>query len=222
MAEHDVVTSGAATRQPDTDKFREWEIAGASHVDQHLRASREPLELRDNGVSLEANMAPLCSVAQIGTRALTGEVVAAAFQHLTSWAEGGKAPPTAPKLEITQVNKPPMQSAIARNADRLAQGGIQTPAVAVPIAFNMGVGGPSKDAVDAGIHGEAVGPGACIRWGSSVDMSVDQLNAHYTSHADYVAKVRKSAADNVAKGFLLKPDADAAVRTAEMSQVGDR
>jgi hypothetical protein len=53
-------------------------------------------------------------------------------------------------------------------------------------------------------------------------MSVDQLNAHYTSHADYVAKVRKAAADNVTKGFLLKADADIAVRAAEMSQVGDR
>ncbi|HVZ28300.1 MAG TPA: alpha/beta hydrolase domain-containing protein, partial [Rhizomicrobium sp.] len=27
MAEHDVVTSGAATRQPDTDKYRLWEVA---------------------------------------------------------------------------------------------------------------------------------------------------------------------------------------------------
>jgi hypothetical protein len=98
----------------------------------------------------------------------------------------------------------------------------RTPPTLAPIAFNMGVGGPSKEAVDAGIHGEAVGPGACIRWGSSVDMSVDQLNAHYTSHADYVAKVRKAAADNVTKGFLLKADADIAVRAAEMSQVGDR
>ena len=101
-----------------------------------------------------------------------------------------------------------MQSVIARNADHLAQGGIRTPAVAAPIAFNMGVGGPSKEAVDAGIHGEAVGPGACIRWGSSVDMNIAQLNSHYASHAAYVAKVRQSAADNVAKGYLLKPDAD--------------
>jgi hypothetical protein len=222
MAEHDVVTSGAATRQPDTDKFREWEIAGASHVDQHLRASREAVELRDNGVSLEAKMAPTCIVAQVGTRVMTGEVVGAAFKQLTGWAQGGKAPSSAPKLDITKVNQPPMQSVIARDADNLAQGGIRTPAVAAPIAFNMGVGAPSKAALDNGIHGEAVGPGACIRWGLSVDMNVDQLNAHYTSHADYVAKVRKSAADNVAKGYLLKADADSAMRAAEMSQVGDR
>ncbi len=222
MAEHDVVTSGAATRQPDTGKFREWEIAGASHVDRHLRDSREPLELRDNGVSLEAKMAPTCAVAQVGTRVLTGQVVAAAFHHLAIWAAGGKAPPIAPKLNITQVNKPPLQSVIERNADHLAQGGIQTPPTLAPTAFNMGVGGPSKAAVDAGIHGEAVGPGACIRWGSSVDMTIDQLNAHYASHADYVAKVKKAAADNVASGFLLKADADIAARAAEMSAVGDR
>jgi len=35
-----------------------WEVAGTSHVDQHLRASREPLELRDNLTSTEAALAP--------------------------------------------------------------------------------------------------------------------------------------------------------------------
>jgi hypothetical protein len=41
-------------RQADAPKLRSWEVAGTSHVDQHLRASREAVELRDNGVSLEA------------------------------------------------------------------------------------------------------------------------------------------------------------------------
>ena len=44
----------AAVRQADAPKLRSWEVAGTSHVDQHLRASREAVELRDNGVSLEA------------------------------------------------------------------------------------------------------------------------------------------------------------------------
>jgi hypothetical protein len=39
---------------PDTARFKTWEVAGTSHVDKHLRASREPLELRDLGVSSEA------------------------------------------------------------------------------------------------------------------------------------------------------------------------
>jgi hypothetical protein len=52
--EYDVIGGEAAVRQADAPKLRSWEVAGTSHVDQHLRASREAVELRDNGVSLEA------------------------------------------------------------------------------------------------------------------------------------------------------------------------
>jgi hypothetical protein len=221
MAEHDVVTGGAATRQPDTDKFREWEVAGTSHMSQHVRVSREAVELRDNGVSLEAKMAPLCANPQVGTRTPMGQVAAAAFAALSKWAVGGKAPPIAPKLDITQVNKGPKQSVVARNEDGLAQGGIQLASQAAPTQINLGVNAPSKAALDSGIHGEAIGAGACVRWGPSTDMSVARLKALYPSHADYVAKVKKVTDDNVAKGFLLKADGDAQIAAAEMSAVGD-
>ena len=121
-AEHDVVTGDVLVKQPDTDKFRSWDVAGTSHVDQHLRASREPLELRDNGLSLEAKMAPLCANPQVGTRTPMNYVVASAFDKLSVWAAGGEPPPTAPHLDITQVNPRPQQSVVARNADGLAQG----------------------------------------------------------------------------------------------------
>jgi hypothetical protein len=45
LTEYDVENSEASVRQPDTMMFRTWEVAGSSHVDQHLRMSREPLEL---------------------------------------------------------------------------------------------------------------------------------------------------------------------------------
>jgi hypothetical protein len=221
MAEHDVVTGGAATRQTDTDKFREWEIAGTSHMSRHVRVSREAVELRDNGVSLEAKMAPQCANPQIGTRTPAGQVVAAAFAALSKWAAGEKAPPIAPKLDIAQVNKPPQQSVVVRNADGLAQGGIQLASQAVPIQINNGMGGPSKASMESGIHGEAIGAGACVRWGPSVDMTVAQLEAHYSSHADYVAKVKKVVEDNVTKGYLLKADGDDQIRAAQNSQVGN-
>jgi hypothetical protein len=49
---------------------------------------------------------------------------------------------------------------------------------------------------------------------------VDQLNAHYSSHADYVAKVKKVVAQNVKDGFLLPVDAAATIKEAEDSRVG--
>jgi hypothetical protein len=217
--EHDVVTGDVLVRQPDTAKFRSWDVAGTSHVDQHLRASREPLELRDNGLSLEAKMAPLCANAQVGTRVPTGYVVASAFDKLSKWAAGGKPPPSAPHLDITQINQRPAQSVVARNSDMLAQGGIQLSEMAAPTQVNFGVGAPA-DANAAAAGGEAIGAGACVRWGYSVDMSVDTLNAKYPSHAAYVAAVKKAAEQNVKDGYILPFDAAATIREAQDSRIG--
>jgi hypothetical protein len=217
--EFDTLNGEAASEQPDTAKFRSWEVAGTSHVDQHLRASREPMELRDNGKSLEAAMAPLCANPQIGTRVPTSYVVASALDKLASWAEGGKPPPGAPRLAVTKLYPRPQAADVERNADGLAQGGIQLSELAVPTQINVGDNAPANaSAVAAG--GEAIGAGACVRWGYSVDMSIDHLSALYPSQAAYVAKVKKVAYQNVKDGYILPFDADATVRAAEASQVG--
>jgi hypothetical protein len=45
------------------------------------------------------------------------------------------------------------------------------------------------------------------------------LEERYGSHANYVARVRQAAANAVARGFLLQPDADALIAEAEASKV---
>jgi len=217
--EYDVVQAEAAARQPDTGKFRTWEVAGSSHVDQHLRTSREAVELRDNGVSLEANLSPLCAVPSIGTRVPTTYVVASALDKLAVWAAGGPPPPTAPRLTIDKIMPRPDPSVVARDSDGLAEGGIRLSELAVPTQFNVGV---SKAAhPDSGPSREAIGAGACVRWGYSTDMTVEELNAHYASHAAYVARVRKVTDDNVKKGYVLPVDGAATIREAEESLVGE-
>jgi hypothetical protein len=217
--EYDTVASDAPFWQPDTPKFRSWDVAGTSHVDQHLRASREPLELRDNGVSLEANMAPLCANPQIGTRVPTGYVVASAFDKLVTWIQTGKAPPSAPHLKITQVNQRPQPSVVARDSDGLAEGGIRLSALAVPSEINVGLSAPA-DPTHATGGGEAIGSSACVRWGYSVDMGMDALNARYPSHAAYVAAVKKVTDRNVKDGYLLAFDGAAIIREAQESHIG--
>jgi hypothetical protein len=217
--EYDVVAAEAAVRQPDTAKLHTWEVAGSSHVDQHLRLSREAVELRDNGVSLEANLSPLCAVPSIGTRVPTNYVVASAFDKLALWAAGGAPPPSAPRLTMAQVIPRPGPSIPERNQDGLVEGGIQLSAVAVPTQINVGISKPAHP--DSGPSREAIGAGACVRWGYSTDMTVDQLNAHYPSHAAYVAKVRQVTNDNVKKGYILAADAEATIREAEESHVGE-
>ncbi|MGH8141969.1 MAG: alpha/beta hydrolase domain-containing protein [Steroidobacteraceae bacterium] len=217
--EYDVIGGEAAARQSDTPKFRTWEVAGASHVDQHLRASREAVELRDNGVSLEATLSPLCAVPSIGTRVPTNYVVASALDKLAVWAAGGPPPPTAPRLTMTQILQRPRPSVIARDKDGLAEGGIRLAALAVPTQFNVGISKPAH--TDSGPSRGAGGAGACIRWGYSTDMTISQLNAHYSSHAAYVAQVRRVADNNVKKGYILPVDAAATIRAAEESHVGE-
>ena len=45
------------------------------------------------------------------------------------------------------------------------------------------------------------------------------LEERYGTHANYVARVRQAAANAVARGFLLQPDADALIAEAEASKV---
>ena len=65
-------------------RIRESESRGIVDRDQHLRDSREPLELRDNGVSTEAtNLDPPfpagCGTKPVGTRVPTTYVLASAY-----------------------------------------------------------------------------------------------------------------------------------------------
>ena len=159
------------------------------------------------------------ALAQVGTRTPTGYVVASAFDKLAVWAAGGKPPPSAPHLNITQVNQRPAQSVVARNADgwRKAASSFRNwrcPPRSISASASRLIGsGPAR---------EAIGAGACVRWGYSTDMTVAQLNAHYPSHAAYVAEVKKVADENFKKGYILPFDAAATIREAEDSRVGQR
>ena len=220
--EYDVTSGDASVRQPDAGKFRAWEVAGTSHVDQHLRASREPLELRDNGNSLEAAMAPQCEVPEIGTRVPTRYVVASALDKLATWSKGGHPPPSAPPLDMTKINPRPADSEVSRDADGLAKGGIRLAEIAVPTEINDGVGKPSRAAVQTGIQGEAIGAGACVRWGYSTDFPVEKLDGLYPTHAGYVAAVRKATQAALKAGYILPFDGEATIREAEASRIGAR
>ncbi|HEX9488740.1 MAG TPA: alpha/beta hydrolase domain-containing protein [Stellaceae bacterium] len=204
--EYDVQQSEALARQPDTSKFRHWEVAGSSHVDQHLRDSREPLELRDRGTSSEAALAPTCGIPTIGTRVATKDVIGQAFEELVPWITSGKQPPSAPEMQTTSLGPP---TVLARNSLGLALGGIQLSQVAVPTALNVGT--------NSGPPGSA-----CVRWGYYVPFSVSQLDSLYRNHDDYVRQVAKVAHENVRQGHIGVLDARHTVFEAINSAVGGR
>ena len=200
--EFDVAFGEANVRQPDTDLYRAWEIAGTSHVDHHLRLSREPLELRDLGTSSEAAFAPACGVPTVGTRVPVQYVLSAAFDFLARWVDKRTPPPKAPPITISSAGPPIV---IGRDSLGLALGGIRLSDVAVPTAVN---------------NGTNTGPGACARWGYYKPFDIATLNKLYPNHDGYVNAVERVTAENLKAGFILKSDADSSVREARNSAIG--
>ena len=208
LTELDVFGSEAAVRQPDTTMFRTWEVAGSSHVDEHLRKSREPLELRDFSTSTvasssEAILAPQCQVPTIGTRVPTGYVVGSAFDLLVRWVKHRTQPPSAPRIAVSSVGPP---AVIERDSNGLALGGIRLSQLAVPTAVNVGVNS---------------GPGACQRWGYYIPFPISQLDSLYPTHDSYVAQVVKVTLDNLQNQYIEAPDAQQTVLDAINSTVGN-
>lgn len=114
QSESDVVgvLDSVAVRQPESDHFRLWEVAGTAHADAHtVGATAERLNC-----GLPINDGPLHVVAK------------AAYRGLADWVRTGDAPPEAPRLDLTAGTEP----AIARDVDGIALGGVRTPPVDVP------------------------------------------------------------------------------------------
>ncbi len=119
------VLDSISARQPDSDSFRLWEVAGTSHADAHLLG---PIAAQANcGVPI--NDGPLHLVAK------------AAYSHLVDWVGSGTAPPTMPLLEVTDADPP----VLVRDQDGIAVGGVRTPPVDVPVDVLSGQPGPSED-----------------------------------------------------------------------------
>ncbi len=116
-----------AARQPDTDRFRLWEVAGTAHADAHLVGPSA--KFIDCGVPI--NNGPMHIVAK------------AALRALTTWMTTGKAPVIAPRIDVIPGATPQ----IRRNADGIALGGIRTPPVDVPVATLSGAPGPNPSTI---------------------------------------------------------------------------
>lgn len=126
QAEGDItsVLNSVVVRQPDSDVFRLWEVAGTSHADRFILGP-----LADSTPCITpVNEAPMHLVVKAG------------FRHLEAWVRTGEAPPEAER--ITTSGSP---AAIVRDADGIALGGIRTPPVDVPSQVLSGVPGPNPD-----------------------------------------------------------------------------
>ena len=195
QSETDVILlGGGLAAQPDSDRLRTWEMAGAAHADTYtVSAGRH-----DDGTLTAERMAELLRptsnlmIGQTDTPINAGPqqhyVAQAALAHLRRWAAGGEASPSAPSLEL--------------NADRtgyvldehgIAQGGIRTPWVDVPTAVMAGLG--------------QSGETFAMLFGRTEPFDEATLSKLYPGGEDeYLERFATSLDAAIAAGFLLEED----------------
>jgi hypothetical protein len=196
QSETDVVGLGSAgARQPDSDRFRLWEIAGAAHADTYLLVASGA----DDGSLAPAVLAKLLAPttelfgmkvdAPINAGPQQHYVLQAALAHLERWTGGGAPPPEAPRLELAGTTGP-----LALDAHGIAKGGIRTPWVDVPTAVLSGFGQSGTE--------------FAFLFGTTRPFDAATLaRLHPGGRADYLARFEKATAEAVSRGFLLEADA---------------
>jgi Alpha/beta hydrolase domain len=154
------VLSNYPVRQPDTDSFRFWEMAGTAHA--------TGAGLDDFAEFLDRFVGTDPSVLQANT-VQWNYVADAALRHLVRWVENGEAPPHFPLIDVDAG--PP--ATIHRDQWGNATGGVRLPDVIAPTAHNRGDN-------DVNI--------LVAMLGESVPFTPDELAARYPSRTDYLAE----------------------------------
>jgi hypothetical protein len=183
-------TSCYGVRQPDSDLFRYWEVAGASHVSLPAMESAVPRLERDFGFSI-----PMDESMQGINQVSVAPVVDAALHHLQAWACEGTPPPVQPRIEFG--GDPPE---IVRDQHGIALGGIRLPQVEVPLAHNSAIQRtPDVFARLVGSH-EA--------------FSVETMRQLYGDRDDYLARYEEAAEEAAAASVILARDIEPLITEA--------
>ena len=226
FAETDVLGQ-VATRQPDSDTYRTWEVAGTSHLDIKHATELVKLGLRSKDTMLpNPPPAPAAPAGAAGGRRGGGPgfggtpgpfsgchhpplsripsqyVQSALYDHLARWLKNGTAPPTAPPIEIRTDGERP---AIVRDSFGNALGGIRLAEHAVATAVNSG---------------ENTGGGFCFLTGWHEAFDKAKLTALYSTHAAYVSAVKTTTERNIKAGYIVKADGQRTIALAEQSEIG--
>ncbi len=195
QSETDVILlGGGLAKQPDGERIRVWEMAGAAHADTYtISAGRH-----DDGTLTPERMAELLrpttdlmigrTDSPINAGPQQHYVAQAALAHLTQWAAGGERPPAAPRLDVDAEG-----TGFHVDQYGLARGGIRTPWVETPTAFMAGLG--------------QTGESFAMLFGRTEPFDDATLSTLYPGGKDeYLQRFEESLDATIADGFLLSED----------------
>jgi Alpha/beta hydrolase domain len=203
MAETDMIRR-AANPQPDTDTFRQWEVAGSSHVDIPFEIEYGKVRNLREGLSID-NVQPRAQDCALPpySRVPFRDVMNAAFEHLVTWIRDDVAPPTAEPLQLRRM-MPEVE--FARDEYGNVLGGIRLAEHVVATAKNTGMNSGSNR--------------FCFLYGSHQPFEQEILDSLYSSHEAYVNAVREVVQQNVEDGYILPLAAQQTIRSAQQSGIG--
>jgi len=210
--ETDLVTLGyLPARQPDTKRFRNWEVAGTAHADSYTLV----VGMGDSGTTagdvdlFQTMLHPPSGIyndiikcdSPFNTGPMT-YVLRASIDALHTWVVDGTPPPKAPRLQTTGDAAAPF----ALDANGNVKGGVRTPQVDAPVATLSGLG--------------QTGTSFCRIFGTTKTFDAAKLAALYPSHAAFVKAWNAATDKAVDAGFLVAADARAIKAAAAQSTVG--
>ena len=198
QSETDVVTlGGGRARQPDSERFRLWELAGAAHFDTYglvaAHTDREGIAAEELAalIAPTANILGMSAASMVNSGPQQHYVLNAALAHLVRWVRDGVPAPEAPRLETSDASG----VVLVRDALGIVRGGIRTPWVEAPSAVLSG-DSPGGD-------------GFLFLFGRTIPLEPHALAKLYPGGPEEHVK-RFDAATTAAlrAGFLLDADAD--------------
>ncbi len=196
-------------RQPDTQWFRSWEVAGTAHSDAYGLGIADTDD--GSGAADEALFAALTDppssiyggVITCSTGINAGPqpyVLRAAVAALAEWARTGTPPPQHPQLELDATG-----TDFVRDDAGNAMGGIRTPQVDVPLAAVSGLG--------------QEGESFCRLFGTTRPLDAQARTARYGDQAGFVDRWNAAVDDAVDDGVFLEADAQHVKDAASRSTV---
>ncbi|WP_205875905.1 alpha/beta hydrolase domain-containing protein [Mycobacterium camsae] len=190
-------------RQPDNDLLRVWEIAGAAHADNYT-IQVAPIDSGSASIEdLAAAYRPTDNL--MGTQLdhfinfgpQHHYVVQASLAALTAWIRTGTPPPKGPPLKVEAGSHP----APVLDAHGIAEGGLRTPWVDVPVARTSGIA--AEDSRMSSIFGS----------GEPFDEST--LRRLYPDGADdYLRRFTAALDTAISSGFILTADREEILQLA--------